>query len=639
MQWWKWVLVGWMMPLCVVAQESVSPVIEINDSFDHRDFMPSQIVYFLDTANQFSFQQIASPSFADRFTRHASYQNSDFRENATYWIKVDLKKNTESGNVWLIEFYDQTIDTLIAFLPGKEGYRKIALGDHSNFSSRLFLHKNFELPIRFDEGQNITYYFKLRSHEFADLRFTLRSVNYFVYYALNEYYLYGMFYGMILIIVLYNFMVFLAIREIKFIYYIAYILSVALYAMSYDGVGFQFLWPQHPQFNDWMVGISLYSLIIWSLIFTRRFLSTRANAPALDRWFGRIILIRSAWFVLAMAFFPELLSFRLLEVIPLSLVFFTAIQVWRRGYRPARFFVMAYGVLFFGFFVRLLVYFNVIPFTTITHYSLHFSFVFEMLFLTVALGDRIRILKDNRDRALKRVISQQQTNITLKDKVNQELEQKVKERTIEIDLKNSQLEESNLKLIQQAKEINQINSMLDLDNWKLKNKVKEVLEERLHEQKMTYEEFLTLYPDSLSCYRFLDELKWSNGYECHKCGNAKYFDGAHKFSKRCTRCGYDESVTAFTLFHRVRFPIDKAFYIAYLTVSGRKEFTLEKLSAILNLRINTISDFSRKVLQRKEAREQKNKMPVTEWEQVIKDETKGKRPSVKGLGEATIYQN
>ena len=624
----------------LISHELLAQVIAINNSFDHRDFMPQQIVYFLDTTNQIPFAKICSPEFENSFKQHSSYQNSDFKENASYWIRVDLKNESNSKKMWLIEFYDQTIDTLIAFLPSATDYEKFSLGDHNGFKSRLFLHKNYELPIQFEGKQKTTYYFKLRSHEFADIRYTIRSANYFIYYALNEYYLYGMFYGMILIIVLYNFMVFLAIREIKFIYYIAYILSVALYAMSYDGVGFQYIWPNHPWLNDWMVGISLYSLIIWSLLFTQKFLSVRATAPYLNKWLQRIMIIRSAWFVLALIFFPRFLSLRILEVIPLSFIFFTAITVWRNGYRPARFFVIAYGILFFGFFIRLLVYFNIIPFTITSHYSLHYSFVFEMLFLTVALGDRIRILKDNRDRALKRVISQQQTNILLKDKVNRELEQKVKERTIEIDLKNAQLEESNQKLIKQSNEINQINSILDLDNWKLKNKVKEVLEERLHDQMMTFEEFQTLYPDALSCYRFLDELKWKDShYQCHKCNNTKYFDGAHKFSRRCTRCGYDESITSFTLFHHVKFPIEKAFYIAYLTVTGRKEFTLEKLSDVLQLRMNTISLFSRKVLTRMEQWEGQHKVTVAKWEEIIRDPVPVKKYGARNVDAIILSRN
>jgi len=594
-----------------------SPV-EINDAIDHRDFITSDLLYYTDTTNRLSFRNVSSDDFQINFRKHSSYQNSDFIENSSYWIKLVISSPKNSDKFWLLEFYDQTIDSLIAYVPQEERYKKIALGDHQRFSSRVFLHKNFELPLHLNGAEPSVYYFKVRSHEFADIRIALRSTNYFVYYALNEYYLYGMFYGMILIITLYNFMVFLAIREIKFIYYICYILSVALYAMSYDGIGFQYLWPAYPKLNDWAIGISLYSVILWSLIFTRRFLSARANAPRLDKLLNIIIIVRTLWFIVGLTIFPKLLTIRVLEIIPLSAIFFTAITVWRNGYRPARFFVIAYGILFFGFFLRTLVYFNFIPFTIVTHYSLHFSFVFEMLFLTVALGDRIRILKDNRDRALQRIISQQRTNIDLKDKVNRELEEKVKERTIEIDLKNTQLEESNQKLTKQSNEISQINSMLDLDNWKLKNKVKEVLEDRMHETQMDYAEFSTLYPDDLACYRFLETLKEQKGFECPKCGNTKHSPGSQKFSRRCTRCGYNESITAKTLFHGVKFPIVKAFYLTYLTASGKHQVTLDTLSEKLDLRLSTVWAFKQKVNERVSIFKD-NKIIVTSWEEIVLD--------------------
>jgi predicted nucleic-acid-binding Zn-ribbon protein len=594
-------------------------VIEINDSINERVFMPYELSYFIDADNRVPFSVISQPGFVSQFKQHASFQNIDFKTNASYWIRLPINPNPNSKKVWLLEFYDQTIDTLEAYVPQTDStYRLTKMGDHQRFQERTFGHKNFEVVLDMNRSGVRPYYFKVRSHEFADVRVALRSVDRFVGYALNEYYLYGMFYGMILIISVYNFLVFLAIREIKFIYYICYILSVALYALSYDGIGFQFFWPGHPEVNDWMVGISLYLLIFWSLVFTRRFLSTRANAPKLDRALKIMIVLRTVWFGVSLLVYPKILTFRSLEIIPLSLIFFTAITVWRSGYRPARFFVIAYGVLFSGFFLRTLVYYNLLPITTATHYSLHFSFVFEMLFLTVALGDRIRILKDNRDRAMKRIIHQHEVNMQLKDKVNRELESKVQERTLELGKKNEELELSNSKLHRQSLEINQINSILDLDNWKLKNRVKEVLEERMHEKLMDFKEFATLYPDDLACYRFLEELKGKHNFECIKCSNTKYSQGSQKFARRCTRCGYNESVTANTIFHRVKFPIAKAFYLTYVTHSQKGAFTLESLSKELELRLNTIWAFKKKVIERISGMDQE-KSPLTAWEQLIID--------------------
>lgn len=602
--------------LAVVSVTKAQRVIDLGSTWDARTFMPYELMVYVDTTNTVSFDQIASPGFQARFRQNSSYLNKDYIPSATYWVTVNIRPDHGAGRAWVLEFLDQTIDSLIAYIPARNTYEKIVMGDQLPFASREWHHKNFEIPIDTESGKELRYYFKIRSHEFADIRMAVKSMNYFVYYATNEYFLFGTFYGMILIISLYNFLVYLAIREIKNIFYICYLLSVAAYALALDGIGFQYMWPNHPEWNLYATGVALYSLIMWALIFTQRFLSTDSVAPRLHRALQVVMILRTTWFCIALFFLPQWLPFRNADIIPLSLIFYTSWHVWSKGYRPARFFVVGYGILFVGFFIRTLVYFNVLPFTILSHYSLHFSFVLEMLFLTVALGDRIRILKDNRDAALRGVIQQHEVNLVLQDKVNRELEQKVKERTEELDAKNHELQESNARLALQAKEINQINSLLDLDNWKLKNRVKEVLEERLHEKAMDYGEFTTLYPDSLACHRFLESIKWEKGYRCRKCSNEKWSPGTQKFSRRCSRCGYNESITAYTVFHSLKFPIEKAFYLTYLTASGNKDETLEQLSDRLDIRLNTVWAFKTKIQSRLKELQQGGHQP-RQWEDLI----------------------
>jgi hypothetical protein len=598
---------------------SYSQTATINDEIDERVYLLKDLEFFIDTTNQLTFSQITESINSPRFQKNSNYQNKDYQTGDSYWIRFSVKHNSNSNKVWLIEFYDQTIDSIEAYLPlAAGGYEKKIMGDHYPFSLRKFAHKNFEIQLTPSGDSVQTYYFKVRSDEFADIRIAFRSVDRLIYYALNEYFLYGTFYGMILIISLYNFLIFLAVREIKYIYYICYIISVAFYALSLDGIGFQYIWPSHPEWNDYLSGVFLYLLILWALVFTRRFLSTRARARKLDDALKWMIALRTFIFLIELFFYPQFFAFRFIEILPLSLIFYTGIYVWQNGYKPARYFVIAYGLLLVGFFLRTLVFFNIIVLTTVSHYSLHFSFVVEMLFLTFALGDRVTILKDNRDRAMRRIIHQHEVNMMLKDKVTRELEQKVAERTNELNSKNTQLEEINNKLQKQTREINQINSVLDLDNWKLKNKIKVVLEERLMEKTMSYEEFKTLYPDTLSCYRFLETLKWEQGFSCTKCKNDKYFEGTQKFARRCTRCGYNESITANTIFQGVKFPIEKAFFITYLVVAGRKTHTLESLASILELRTNTVWSFKQKVQRQLTWLEQKGAVPVaSRWQEII----------------------
>jgi hypothetical protein len=72
-----------------------------------------------------------------------------------------------------------------------------------------------------------------------------------------------------------------------------------------------------------------------------------------------------------------------------------------------------------------------------------------------------------------------------------------------------------------------------------------------------------LFDDSEKVLKFIADVKWEGGFVCRKCGHTNYCDGKTPFSRRCTRCKKEESAAANTIFHNIKFPINKAFYIAY----------------------------------------------------------------------------
>jgi hypothetical protein len=508
---------------CSFINSFAHEVITLEDSIPERIFSLQSLSYYEDVENMLTIKEVSKDSFQSRFLKNPLYSNKDYNTDATYWIKFSIRQNASSDKLWLLEFYDQTIDEIVAHIPDKKGgFKVVKMGDLLNFEQRAFRHKNFELVIENNSDEVIDYYFKIKSHNFADIRIALRSVDRFIHYALSEYFLFGIFYGMIIIVILYNLLMFFAIKERKYLYYIFYLLSVAVYAMCMDGIAYQYLWPNNPQWNQVSFGVFLFFIIFWALLFSKRFLNTKTRSPFLNRLFNVVIFSRSILFLWALFFHHELFDLQYIEIIPLILIFYTSIYIWLKGYKPARFFVMAYGLLFTGFFIKALVLSGILPFGIIMYYSLHISFLLEMLFLSFALGDRIRIMKNKRDKAQLRIIKQHELNVklkdqvnqelslnvALKDKVNRELERRVLERTRELDNKNKQLEDINQKLKMQAKGINQINSMLDLDNWKLKNNIKEALEDRFLNKDLAFDEFKKIFPDELACYRYLEKLKW-----------------------------------------------------------------------------------------------------------------------------------
>ena len=302
----------------------------------------------------------------------------------------------------------------------------------------------------------------------------------------------------------------------------------------------------------------------------------------------------------------------MIEIIPLGLGLYVGCNILHKGYHPARFFVIGYSFLIAGFIIKSLILLDVswLPFGPVTHYSLSFCFAMEMLLVSFAIGDKVRILKRKKNKAQKRIIAQLSYNEQLKDNLNRELEKQVQERTQKLleqsDIifgQNQELTTVNELLKQQAEEISRVNMLLEQDNHTLQTNIEKVTKARIMSAEVNFEEFSKIYPDQEACFAYLAELKWPGGvYVCRKCNNAHFSTGNTSFSRRCTKCRYEESVLANTIFQNTHFPITKAFYILFLTYSTKGKVSSYKLSEILSIRQSTCWAFSSKVKKTMEVR-------------------------------------
>ncbi|VAW24972.1 hypothetical protein MNBD_BACTEROID01-1285 [hydrothermal vent metagenome] len=114
---------------------------------------------------------------------------------------------------------------------------------------------------------------------------------------------------------------------------------------------------------------------------------------------------------------------------------------------------------------------------------------------------------------------------------------------------------------------------------------------------LTICEFQKRFPDVNACFEYLAELKWGGGFRCPRCGHTNYCNGKRKYDRQCTSCHRISSPTSSTLFHNVKFPILKAFYITYYVSTSKKGVSSTELSRKLGLRQKTCWLFKKKVMK------------------------------------------
>jgi ribosomal protein L37E len=593
----------------VLAQAPV----QIDKDLRQHIFTYDEIEYLEDPEGALSFDQVLNA----RFKPSAISTPQNDHLGSVYWYRVKITHDTAIHNYYLLEFFDQTIDDITAYLPGN---KTVSLGDRYPFSQRLFRHKNFELPVDNSKPGTDIYYFRLRSAQTADVIIVLRSIDHFVSYALTEYMTFGIFYGMIFIFSFYNLIMFIAMRQRQYLYYVLYNLSVVLYEMCTDGIAYQWLWPNAPDWNQYAFAWPLFSMSIFALLFTRSLLYVAFRAPWLNRMIVGVIIARCLFFLACLLINPYWFNYKFVEIIPLGVAFYTGIHVLAAGYRPARFFVLGYSFLFIGFMLKFFIMlgYSWLNFGIVSYYSLSFCFILEMFFLSFAVGDKVRLLKKKRDKARRLMIRQMAENARLKDNLNIELEAQVKERTKELFDTNSLLES-------QAAEISRMNALLEQDNLQLQTNVEKVSRARALSTTLDFEEFSKIYPDKESCLRFLADLKWTAAFHCRRCGNEHFYPGHQPFSRRCSKCGYEESATAYTIYQNIRIPVNKAFYLTFLVYSTKGKISSHKLSEILEIRQSTCWSYATRIMKMMEERKKELKQTNGQgWSLLVLDEKEEK---------------
>jgi len=104
-----------------------------------------------------------------------------------------------------------------------------------------------------------------------------------------------------------------------------------------------------------------------------------------------------------------------------------------------------------------------------------------------------------------------------------------------------------------------------------------------------------LFVSDEKCMEFLADLKWADGFACRKCGNTNFCAGKSSYSRRCTKCKSEESATSGTIFHNCKFPIHKAFIIAYNVCKGKEDVSTYEFARRLALRQMTCWNFKTKI--------------------------------------------
>ncbi|GAA3973950.1 hypothetical protein GCM10022278_33790 [Allohahella marinimesophila] len=313
-------------------------------------------------------------------------------ESGTLWLRVQLF-NSSDRPIERIVSIDHPILDHIEYYRVQDGaiVEHVGTGDHSPLSTRLINSRFFSFPMWLGPGDETTLYFRIRSQSSMQTPVTISAPKHFYEHAQADILKHALYFGVMLAMLLYNFFLFLSLRESVYLFYILFVLGTLFTQMSITGLWAQFFFPELAAIQDHIFRFSVPTMVISAGLFTVTFLRLDIHAPKLYQWFMGLAAATACIFLIAL--FGEYKTVILASVVVLFATFLSCMltgpYMWLKGSTLARYYTIAWvGVLLAILFFTLAV-FDVIPRSAWTENSPPLFSALEAILLSFALADRL----------------------------------------------------------------------------------------------------------------------------------------------------------------------------------------------------------------------------------------------------------
>ncbi|MBU1168688.1 MAG: SpoIIE family protein phosphatase [Proteobacteria bacterium] len=315
--------------------------------------------------------------------------------NSAYWIKSELV-NHSSGNLkFLFEIGYPVLDHVRVYMIRSDRQQEWIMGDKLPFQDRPSRHLTFVCPFTLYPSETVTILARIETKSSMQIPLYIYSPESFVEKEQVKMMLQGLYFGAMTVMALYNFFLFLSIRESDYLYYVLYVLSQCVFLASINGLSFQYLWPTMTRWNDQVIVVSLSSMIFFGSISTVSFLKLKQS-----HWKSYVVLVISAISaaaIIALSFFipykAGIFSAIFLAVFVFIFGIPVAITRWLKGFSPGRFFALAWMSLAGGVVFFILNKTGIIPRNFISENIVQICSVLLVMLLSIALADRLNMEK------------------------------------------------------------------------------------------------------------------------------------------------------------------------------------------------------------------------------------------------------
>jgi len=349
---------------------------------------------FEDVSQNYDLATVSDPAFAGQFYSYADADLSLGVSASVFWIRFPLPDAAViAAGDGVLELANPGISWIRLYFPIETDGRLQYIEKTGGQCRRPVLHDvwstdwAFAVPANYAAGQDV--FLQVKSISALRLPVVFWSVKDFSRFLIRENFFYGLFYGVLLAMLLYNLFIAFALRDRTYSFYVCYMFFMLLYQL--DTHGHLALWLQWPPgIYNVLFWLGLTAAFVFSILFSNSFLQLHKTSRVYARLVKGLLAMALLFGLLGLVgldLWANLLS-RVLGLLETFMFLVLAGLRWRQGFKPALFYLIAWGTLAMGILIWILS-----PSRIQSEQLLMVCTAMESILLSLALSDRFKTLQ------------------------------------------------------------------------------------------------------------------------------------------------------------------------------------------------------------------------------------------------------
>lgn len=415
------------------SSDATCPPLEATDSMARQALMQHVCFYIAPPGNP--AHKATSPEQLPQGLNWASAGGHDLvfsHTHSVYWVRLNVKNSGERA-LWYLKLGYPLLDEVTFWQSGNGQHTRVVTGDQHPFASRGIDYRYYLFPVTLDHNESQTITLRIRSRGALNVPLSFETPEQIISTSNHLTLTHGLFYGAVLILAVFNLLLFFSSGTIHYFYNAFYMASMGMFLFAMGGFANQYFWPHSAGFANTSIPLILGITALSMTLFGRSFLEIRKKTRP------GTLLSALAWICAGFTVFSVFLPYEktillntALALIVIACLFVIAIVRWRQGYQPALWYLLAWLTLLVGGMVYALAAFGYLTDFLARESMMQVTAGGQVLLLNYAMVQRWRLLNEQL--------------LAAEHDARTDLEFKVHERTAQLRSTMRELEQANRQL-------------------------------------------------------------------------------------------------------------------------------------------------------------------------------------------------